>query len=292
MTHPNDDSKTKDLGKIEGDIEQTRHEISKDLSAIGEKFSAENVKHETRELVDEAKEAVVEKLREVKADALESMNETLHEVGTSARRAGEASYGYARANAIPLAMIGLGIGWLAMASRGRRRRSEAGFMGRVERRGTQRFEYEKGYAAEGRDWDESGGETTREQGRVRSAVEGTLERAGELSSRAGRRVEKGVESAGKRARELGHRARDGFVRAEHTAVDFGRENPLAIGAVTLAAGVGVGLLLPSTQREDELLGAARDRMVGEVTGSVEGLKRTAKGTAHDVGDAFREVTRG
>ena len=259
MTQPND-SKTKDLGEIEGDIEQTRHEISKDLSAIGEKFSAENVKHETRELVDDAKEAVVEKLREVKANAFESMNETLHEVGASARRAGEASYGYASRNAIPLAMIGLGIGWLAMASRRGRQRSE--------------------------------GETTREQGSVRSAVEGTLEHAGDLSNRAGHRVEKGVESARKRARELGHRARDGFVRAEHTAVDFSHDNPLAIGALALAAGVGVGLLLPSTQREDELLGAARDRMVGDVTGSVEGLKRTAKGTAHDVSDAFREVTRG
>ena len=269
MTHPKD-SKTKDLGEIEGEIEQTRHEIGKDLSALGEKFSAQNVKHETRELVDEAKEAVVEKLREVKADAFESVNETLHEVGASARRAGEASYGYARANAIPLAMIGLGIGWLAMASRGSRRRSEAGWMGQMERRGTQRFDNEK----------------------IGSAVEGTLERAGDVSSRAGRRVEEGVQAARKRARELGHRARDGVVRAEHTAVDFGRENPLAIGALALAAGVGVGLLLPSTEREDELLGAARDRMVGEVSGSVEGLKRTAKGTAHDVSDAFREVTRG
>ena len=291
MTQPND-SKTKDLGEIEGDIEQTRREIGKDLSAIGEKFSTENVKHETRELVDEAKEAVVEKLREVKANALESLNETMHEVGASARRASEASYGYASRNAIPLAMIGLGIGWLAMASRGRRRRSEAGSMGRVERRGTQRFDYEKGYAAPGRDWDEPSGETTREPGRVRSAADRTLERAGEFSRRAGHRVEEGAEYARKRARELGHRARDGFVHAEHTAVDFGRENPLAVGALALAAGVGVGLLLPSTQREDELLGAARDRMVGEVTGSVEGLKRTAKGTAHDVSDAFREVTRG
>jgi ElaB/YqjD/DUF883 family membrane-anchored ribosome-binding protein len=244
MTQPND-SKPKDLGEIEGDIQRTRHEISKDLNAIGEKFSAENVKHETRELVDEAKEAVVEKLREVKANALESMHETLHEAGASARRAGEASYGYARANAIPLAMIGLGIGWLAMASRSRRRRSESGFLADAEQRGPQqRFDYEKG-----------------------------------------------LESARKQAAELGHRARDGFVRAEHTVVDFGRDNPLAIGAVALAAGVGVGLLLPSTQRENELLGAARDRIVGEVSDSVESLKRTAKGTAHDVSDAVREVTR-
>jgi hypothetical protein len=291
MTQPND-RKTKELSEIEGNIEQTRQEIGKDLSAIGDKFSAENVKHETRELVDDAKEAVVEKLREVKANALESMNETMHEVGASARRAGEASYGYASRNAIPLAMIGLGIGWLAMASRRRRRRAEAGFMGHVEGRGTQRFDYEKGYAAQGRDWDEASGETNRKHGSIRSAADRTVERAGELSRRAGRRVEDGFESAGKRARELSHRARDGIVHAEHTAVEFGRENPLAIGALALAAGVGVGLLLPSTEREDDLLGSARDRMVGEVTGSVEGLKRTAKGTAHDVSDAFREVTRG
>lgn len=290
MTLPND-IKDRDLdkkaSKIEGEIEHTRSEITEGLSAIGEKFSAENVKHETRELVDEAKEAVVEKLREVKANALESVNETLHEVGASARRAGEATYGYARSNAIPLAMIGLGIGWLAMASRRSGRRSESGFRPRREIPDASGVDYVKGSDSQGEDWNVS-----RTRGSVRNAVGGTLERVGELSSRAGHRVEEGVEYARTRARDLGHRARDEFVRAEHSAVDFGRENPLAIGAMALAAGVGVGLLLPSTEREDELFGATRDRVVGEVTGSVEGLGRTAKATAHDVGGAFREVTGG
>ena len=264
MTRPND---TKDRGfaknasEIEGDIEHTRSEISEGLSAIGEKFSAENVKHETRELVDDAKEAVGEKLREVKANALESVNETLHDVGASARRAGEATYGYARTNAIPLAMIGLGIGLLTMSSRRQRRIAESGFR--------------------------PGRETPRAYG-----VDPTLERAKDLSSRANRRVEEGVEYARTRAREVGHRAREQFVQAEHTAVDFGRENPLAIGAVALAAGIGVGLLLPSTQREDELFGATRDRVVGEVSGSVEESRANGESHCSRRGRRFPRVTRG
>jgi len=39
------------------------------------------------------------------------------------------------------------------------------------------------------------------------------------------------------------------------------ESPLAIGVVALATGTAIGLALPRTEKEDQLLGSARDTVV-------------------------------
>jgi hypothetical protein len=39
------------------------------------------------------------------------------------------------------------------------------------------------------------------------------------------------------------------------------DNPVALGAVALAAGTALGLALPRTEKEDRLLGSARDTVV-------------------------------
>jgi hypothetical protein len=40
-----------------------------------------------------------------------------------------------------------------------------------------------------------------------------------------------------------------------------RERPMVLGAVALAMGTAVGLSLPRTHREDELMGEARDHLM-------------------------------
>src|SRR5687767_9830529 len=122
---PTKDPTKRDPDAIEAEIAETRNAISERLNAIGDKLSPEHIKEEARDLIGEAKEAAVEKLREVKESALESVSETVHEVGDRARRAGVATYDYARSNAIPLGLIGLGVGLLIMSSNRRRRRYES-----------------------------------------------------------------------------------------------------------------------------------------------------------------------
>ena len=41
-----------------------------------------------------------------------------------------------------------------------------------------------------------------------------------------------------------------------------RENPLAVGAAAVAVGAVIGAAIPETRRERELIGDARDRLVG------------------------------
>jgi ElaB/YqjD/DUF883 family membrane-anchored ribosome-binding protein len=276
----------KDPSEIEAEIAHTREEISERLNAIGEKLSPEQLKQEARQALGEAKEAAMDKLRDAKDSAVHSVTETVQNVGERARRAGEVSYGFARENAIPLGLIGLGIGWLVVSGR---RRTDGDHHRWRDPEGPPYRSYGTRY---GEDFDVEAGET------VRRRIDETRERAAAISERARERMQEGAERArertrelSQRTRELGQRARERAIRAENEALDFARENPLAVGAAALAVGVGVGLLLPSTRREDEFLGPRRDRLVGDLRGSVEGVGRVAKDTARDVKGALRDVPR-
>ena len=64
-----------------------------------------------------------------------------------------------------------------------------------------------------------------------------------------------------------------------------------IGAAALMAGFGVGLLLPKTQRENEWMGPARDRLVGEARETVQEVGRAVKDTARDLTQTLKETER-
>ncbi|WP_271881670.1 hypothetical protein [Phaeobacter italicus] len=50
---------------------------------------------------------------------------------------------------------------------------------------------------------------------------------------------------------------------------FYSENPLAVGAIALGMGALIGALLPSTKREDELLGAHRDALAAKAEAALQ-----------------------
>jgi hypothetical protein len=120
-------------------------------------------------------------------------------------------------------------------------------------------------------------------------------------------------AAGEWAHEQGKRLRGGFA-------GLLEERPLLVGAASLALGVLAGLALPSTRREDELLGDARDELLESAreagkeaiqqgkeaaTGAVERVKESvreqeltpeqlagkARHLARDTADALRDAER-
>lgn len=64
-------------------------------------------------------------------------------------------------------------------------------------------------------------------------------------------------------------------------------NPLAVGAVAVAAGAALGLMLPITQKEDELMGEARDRLFSQAQ---DKAKETLKKVEDRAEEAYRTVT--
>jgi len=87
------------------------------------------------------------------------------------------------------------------------------------------------------------------------------------------------------------RLEDGFQRVL-------RENPLAVGAVTLAVGAAIGLALPQTTRENQLLGEARDTLVEraqglaqETLGKVQNVANEATSAVQDSAQAVKETVK-
>ena len=77
---------------------------------------------------------------------------------------------------------------------------------------------------------------------------------------------------------------DKFKRAGLVSRDFVEANPLLVTMAVLATGLGVGLLLPSTDREDQLLAPSRakfQRLIGDVKDAAINVAQVAKETANE-----------
>jgi ElaB/YqjD/DUF883 family membrane-anchored ribosome-binding protein len=115
------------------------------------------------------------------------------------------------------------------------------------------------------------------QERVGSALHGAQERVGEVVHGGRERVSGWGQEAKQRAR-----------RAEHRVEESMRENPVAAGAMALAIGVAAGLMIPETDREREVMGRTRDRVLDKAQTAV----RTRAEELHEKArDAAGETAR-
>ncbi|HKP58320.1 MAG TPA: DUF3618 domain-containing protein [Polyangiales bacterium] len=324
----NKDKENKSSREIENDIQETRSAISGDIQSLSDKLSPSHLKEEAKAAVAgaaqsavdkaaEVKDVIVEKAVEVKdvvadkavelkdaaseklSDAKEAVADTLVEVGEQARRIGNSSWQYASANAVPLALIGLGAGWLIANSRRR-----SGTEMRYERPAKARFADELG----AREYDYSPGVGLAGRSPLpapRSGISDTSAERGYSSyrePRTSRSAKAGMERIQSGARDLAHgasesahkladrasrgaeRVKDGLQRAGTATKNFAEENPLAIATAALVVGVGVGLALPSTEPEQRFMGPARakfDRIVGDVREAATDVTQVAKDTASE-----------
>jgi len=340
--------------QIEQEIERTRSALSNDIHALGEKLSPEHIKENAKEVIREAKTAAAESireartvatdslrdvkdaavgsLREAKDKTFETVSDTVHVIGRGAQRATNVTGEFVTAHAVPLALVGMGVGWLMLSmNHQRRRESDRHLASRYDR------EYDRAprgsFGSADSEWDRyddsysrrqmntiaqearqragnfadeaqrragtlahraaEGLDETRSQVRetvqaARSRVDGTLtdlrEQASHLRQHA---VEIGGDLRGQAA-DLGQQAYHQLQRAQERTVDFAEQNPLAVGALALVAGVGVGMLLPSSQRENRLLGETRDRLISDAQRTASRFGETVKSSASELRGALLE----
>jgi hypothetical protein len=159
-----------------------------------------------------------------------------------------------RQNPVPAALVGVGLVWMMLGSRGRN--------GGPDRDDT--FDP---------DWPEVGaGHEQFGSPAGAQAAEGLAEaggRAWEAAKEAGGRMSRMADSARDRAASMGaeisERARRTGVQARHyrgrareSFFHVLQRQPLVLGALGLAAGAALGAALPATRREDELMGETSD----------------------------------
>ena len=236
---------------IEREIEQTRSRMSQNIDELGDRLKPESLKQE-------AKDAI----RDVAQNAVSN-------VGEQARRTGSRLVDVIRENPIPVIAVGAGVTWLltqrSSSDVSGHRMARYAYTGPERRQG-------EGKGVRGR----VGGTISSVKDKVSEAASGLAERATELASGTQERVG----DIGSEARRQTRRVKTNL---EHAA----EESPLlvAIGATVL--GLALGLLLPGTERENELMGPARDQLMDRAERTAERVKDAATEAGREVKEAVR-----
>ena len=246
-TAPDADDPNRRTREIRQEIEQTREEMSETIDAIQEKLRPGNIVSEAKERV---KSATTERVRQMADSASETAQNAYEQ---TREMAGEVVEG-ARNNAVPVALIGVGLAWL-FAERYRQNSS--------------RGDYRRSRSASYRTPEYSGSEDYYRS--TRAPVSGYEE--GGLSETAADLRDRTIRT--------GRRARNQFQRLLN-------ENPLMVGAAAVVVGCAVGMALPETERENEWLGETRDNVVEKAQDAARNVATRAQ---EAVGEAAGEVTK-
>jgi len=241
--------------EIEHEIERTRERMSSNIDALGDKLSPDNLKQQ-------AKEAIAGKAQDVVAT-----------VGDQARETGSKVMDFITANPLPVAAVTLGAIWLVTMRKGNQGTVSGDRMARFAYTGPERRE-PNGRPSLGRrlkDRAESMGRT------VGDKAQHASERAGELTHDVQEKAGELGSSAKARARD----ARGGLERMMH-------DNPLAVAAGAAVIGLALGMLLPETESERQVMGSTRDQLIDRVSHVADRVKDAAVEAGREVKDALQE----
>ena len=134
-------------------------------------------------------------------------------------------------------------------------------------------------------WD---GARERASGLARDVRDGAQEASETLSSRVGSLAD----ATRERAHSIGDKAQQRYDESsDYLAQQYGEmqsrvetllhEQPLVVGAIGVAVGAAIGGLMPSTRREDQLLGGIRDDVVSQASRAAVDKVDTLGGQAAD-----------
>jgi ElaB/YqjD/DUF883 family membrane-anchored ribosome-binding protein len=239
--------------EIEREIEETRNRMSQNIDELGDRLSPQNLKEEAKS-----------RIKNVASDAVSN-------VGDQARRTGNRLVDVIRENPLPVIAVGAGVTWLLT----QRNKSD------ISGNRMARYSYTGGERRQG-EGGRSGlrvrvGDMMNEvKDKVTGAASDIADRAGDIKSGTGDKVEQ----MGWQARRQTERVRTNL---EHVA----EENPLSIAIGAAILGMAIGLLLPGTERENEMMGSARDQLVDRAGRTAERVKDAATEAGREVKDAVQ-----
>ena len=268
-----------DPEQLRAEIEDTRAEMSQTINEIQERLSPEHLMGQVKETVREATvgkvERAMQRAGETISDMAEPAVEAMGRAGSAIAETGRSVGNSIWRNPIPVALIGLGVGMLVM-------RSRSGNGGSYGTRHT------------------SPGRRQYFRGDEMPYGEGMGTRMNtQMDTRTSRHVGTGtgsgmIDQVKETASDLANRSTtalsDLSTKAKDSASTFGRrcgelfrDNPLAMGAVAVAAGTAVGLALPSTRFENEYIGETSERLVDKA-------QEVAREAIDKVQDAAQQMT--
>jgi ElaB/YqjD/DUF883 family membrane-anchored ribosome-binding protein len=228
--------------QIRAEIEDTRAEMSQTINEIQQRLSPDVVMDQVKEKVRDATLGKVgramDKVGETIVEVTEPAREAMGRAGTVIKDTGTSVADSMWRNPIPVALIGLGLGLLAM-----RRFGGNGYDRMPRSRPRIRRQDVMGQ-----------GQNMQSQSMSSSASALNLNQVKETASDLANRSTRALTNLSSKAKESASTIGTRFEQAL-------RENPLAVGAVAVAAGTAVGLVLPATKFEHEYIGETSEMLV-------------------------------
>ena len=259
-----------DPDEIRGQIEETRRGMGETLDAIQEKLSISNISEQVKEQVTEQITGAVETLKTTVADA------TIGKAGAFMKNLSQelkkANIGkIASENPLPLVLIGLGIGLLAISKY--RKKSSAGY---------EKYRYQPNQPSANKD--QPAPHKLSDKKGISQSIGDSANAAYEgVSGAAGSAYETVRGTAGDAYEKVGNLG--GQLKNQYK--DHLEDNPLVIGAIALAVGAVVGAAIPSTRYESELMGEARENLVAKAGDAARGAYEKAQ---EILGEAKETIT--
>ena len=257
------DTGNDDTEHLKAQIEETRNQMGETIDALQEKLSFNNLSEQVSEHVNNAIETAKSSVYDATiGKAVGFMKDMGDGIGDSK------FVRTARSNPLPLILIGVGAGLLAYnnySSSSRRRSFRGG-----SRRGYDQFadrdrarrDMERGTSFD----------LEQRHSQSGSTMNALSDKATAVSDKVSNAANSAYESASNTLDSAVTGAKDIYNRAYSKAGDYTNvayetydhhinENPLAVGAAVFALGAVVGLAIPATRYEGELMGEARDQLL-------------------------------
>lgn len=242
---------------IEADIEKTREEMSDTLDAIQKKLSPGKI-------VDD----VLKHFQKGSGNGsgFGSVDGFTHQLTESVRN-----------NPLPVALVGIGLGWLMMSKNNQS--SHTPYRGNGSQPQSHSYDTTLGYRATypetGRQNPAGAGSHSSAQQNIGDAAEAARDKveegvrhaqhkAGEAAEAVKDRVSHGVDQvrhkAGEVSESVQHQVSQGVDQVKHQYNHLLHEQPLVLIGMGFAIGAALGAGLPSTRRENQLMGETSDNV--------------------------------
>ncbi len=239
---------------IAQDIARTRQEMSGTVNEIQDRLSPGHVKERAREGIRDAASARMSRIRESASTFGRSVQQTAKDTGASVADV-------VRNNPIPLAMIGAGIAWLVFT------RTQNG----------------------GAAISEAGSSVKEKAGQLTDIAQSKMQ---ELSSQTREAGSELADKAGRSAASLGRAAQDQARSAGQWIQRMIVENPLGIMFGAFGIGALVGLLVPESLKEKQLMGSASESLLSRAKETarhtIQKAQHAAERAVQSAGEDFKK----
>jgi ElaB/YqjD/DUF883 family membrane-anchored ribosome-binding protein len=277
------DASQKDTAEIRREIEQTRQRLDVTLSELETKLNPGRLK---RQATDAIRENTVGRVEEFADNARESMKGVSADVFETIKE-----------NPIPAALAAIGLGWLMMERRSGNRNWQYRGDYRYDR-GYRYNRYERYPQFEGREYRYGDRYTDFDRGANRGMADKARETTSQIQDKAqdvagqiGDKAQQVTDQAQMQISEWADTAQEKAGRFRSRFEEVLDENPLLIGAAALALGAAIGLSLPETRKEDELMGTMRDDLMEKAQSTAQDTMQKVQNVAEKAGDAAQQAAK-